>query len=257
MPFAMPSLDRPASASLRIALGNLFAEYLVGTRVPLTNLVFVFPLVALYEFASLTISQSAEPDRELVAQHLIRGAFSWIGLGGSWLAGLLLLTTLVLWHARTGRPWVVRPLIPLLMIVESALWTVPLVVLHQALLQAGGPHGDGRNRVLQTLGAGLYEELIFRLILVGGLLWFTSSLLNIRRNRAVMLAICVGALLFSGCHFQPIGAEAFSTPTFLHRVAAGAFLGWVFVQRGIGVACGAHILHNITVLAISPAPVPG
>jgi hypothetical protein len=239
------------SANPRVRVGQAISDYVRSTREPLYNLVFLLPLVVIYEVATIFVT-GVSPAHELVAQRIIRVTLGWIGVEGSWLAGVLLLATLLVWHLRTQRSWLVRPYVPLLMIVESAVLVLPLIVLHSLMLQIGGGGNNFRARLLQTFGAGLYEELLFRLYLVGGLMLLAHQL-RVRGPTVSVAIILIGGAVFAWCHFAPIGADAFGWPAFLHRMAAGAYLSFVFLRRGLGVAVGCHVLHNIILLMQSAA----
>lgn len=244
----LPETETPVSNNTRVRAGRLLGEYFEHTRAALYNLLFLFPLVAIYEIGILTVGPDSPLGRELVAERLIDNLFSWVGVGSSWLAGLLLLASLLFLHVQSGRPLLIRPFVPLGMIVESCMLTLPLYVLHDLMLQAGGGDSGLRNRLLQTIGAGLYEELLFRLYLVGGLAWLAQRLLR-RRDPILTVALALlGGAIFAACHVRPLGAEAFAGPAFFHRWMAGAYLSWIYLKRGLGISTGCHVLHNVILL---------
>ena len=250
----MPDLQvqpgSPISSSTRVRAGRFLSEYFQRTREPLYSLLFLLPLVVIYEIGVLTVAPGAPLGRELVAERIIHRSFSWLGISGSWLAGLLLLGSLLFLHLRSGRTWLVHPLVPLGMLIESCILTLPLYVLHGLMLQAGGigPEAGLRNRLLQTIGAGVYEELLFRLFLVGGLAWLARRF--IRQDDPLVTAVIslVGGAIFAACHIQPVGAEAFAALPFFHRWLAGAYLSFIYLKRGLGISTGCHVLHNVVLL---------
>ena len=201
---------------------------------------------------SLTAAEAGWRPPGLVAERLIAGAVGWLGLQGVWVAGALLLGVLLVWHLRVARGWYVHLAVFPIMLVEAAVLTIPLLVLHSLLLQIGGDELRGWTaRSLQALGAGLYEELTFRLLLVGGLVWFVRRGLRWRTTLATTLVVLIGAILFSAAHLLPVGSEAFDWSRFTHRALAGAYLGAIVLQRGLGIAVGCHVGHNVLLIALN------
>jgi Type II CAAX prenyl endopeptidase Rce1-like len=224
-------------------------RYYDSTRRPIYNLAFLFPLVAAYEFGAMMIRPLAMPERSLVAPALIERAVAWFGPAGAWVPGVALLITLVAWQVLSRQGWQIRLWIPPLMLVESAVLAIPLLVLSQFALQAGGEVIDGlKVRVLLALGASIYEELVFRFLLVSLLLWLAQDALALPTIPARVAAIVCGGLAFAACHVQPIGAEAFEITRFTIRAVAGAYLGLLFLTRGLGICTGCHAVFNLYLL---------
>ncbi len=135
------------------------------------------------------------------------------------LVGLSRLVDLGLEHLEEARPW----------------------------LEAGGsPSLPRAAAVLGYLGAGVYEEAIFRLALIPlgyGLL----RLLMTPKVLAGTLAVTGSALLFSIAHHAGLPGEPFTWYAFFFRWVAGVYFAWVFVVRGFGIAVGTHAAYDILV----------
>jgi len=99
-----------------------------------------------------------------------------------------------------------------------------------------------------SLGAGLYEELLFRVILVGGMAWLLSRATKKRRASYVVAAI-VGALLFSGVHYVGAFGDPFTLPSFTFRFLFGLALNALYLMRGFGVAAWTHALYDVMVVS--------
>ena len=96
------------------------------------------------------------------------------------------------------------------------------------------------------LGAGVYEEALFRLVLVP-VLFGLLRLLQTPQVLASALAVTGSALLFSLAHHAGTPGEAFTWFAFVFRWMAGVFFAWVFVIRGFGIAVGTHTAYDILV----------
>jgi hypothetical protein len=221
--------------------------YWEATREPLHCLVFLFPLVVIYESGALLLRPEAWPERQLVAEHLIQQLAAWVGTDAVWVPGVALVLTLLIWQFSRHKPWRVRRRVPLLMILESLVLTLPLFVLGKLLQQvAGGAPLEGlRVQMVLALGAGVYEELVFRFYLVSGLRLLLEGVGHVPKRAAILSAIVLAALIFAACHLRPIGSETFAWPAFLMLIAAGGYLSVVFVFRGLGVSTGCHAAYNL------------
>jgi len=118
--------------------------------------------------------------------------------------------------------------------------------------------GDHWPQLIGYLGAGIYEELFFRLMLIP-ILYGALIPLNLRPHGRLVTAVLVSSVLFSAAHYQwalEFGSwhwvsdfgETFAWSSFLFRLSAGVFFGTLFVVRGFGIAVGAHALYDVLVV---------
>ncbi len=96
-----------------------------------------------------------------------------------------------------------------------------------------------------SVGAGIYEELLFRLIIISLLTLLLIDIFRMKQVFGVALAVIISSLLFALHHYPPIGVDKWSTSEFAFRAAAGAYLAAVFVLRGFGLAVGCHIIYDV------------
>ena len=102
------------------------------------------------------------------------------------------------------------------------------------------------KELTRSIGAGIYEELLFRLILVSLFLVTFQKLEIFGENKILQsaLAVALAAALFSGFHFLG-GNEVAAFEPFIFRFYAGVLLGILFVVRGIGVTSYTHAIYNV------------
>jgi membrane protease YdiL (CAAX protease family) len=137
------------------------------------------------------------------------------------------------------------------LLVSSAVGLIFSVALQSfspeiAQSTTGGKVGSGMMLIL-SIGAGLYEELIFRVVLVGGLFWALNRWMG-KRKTAYILAALAGALIFSAVHYMgPLG-DAFELSSFTFRFLFGLALNGIFLARGFGVAAWTHALYDVLVV---------
>src|SRR5262249_33308380 len=112
-------------------------------------------------------------------------------------------------------------------------------------LQVSAPQ-PALGQVITYVGAGIYEELLFRLLLYSGLVvllrWLQSSLLI-----AVVLAAVASSAIFSLAHHVGPYGEAFDNYVFLFRMLAGLYFALLYQLRGFGIAVGAHACYDVVV----------
>jgi hypothetical protein len=109
-----------------------------------------------------------------------------------------------------------------------------------------GPFSSPTSRLVGFCGAGIYEEALFRLLLLPPVIWL-FSLFGATRPWAIGLAIVATSLAFSAAHYAGVQGEPFDWFSASFRCLAGAFFATLFVYRGFGIAAGTHALYDVLV----------
>ena len=213
---------------------------------PLDALVFLLPLIVFYEVASL-----ARQDR-VIAFDFLRRFFQLFGQVGMWAPGLAVIVILLATHVAAGDKWVVHWNRVGWMYVESVALSVPLLLLNWAvpLVSAAGNSSSLLDRLALGIGAGVYEELVFRLILISVIVMIGVDLLRRDRAPVAVAAVILSSLAFAAHHHRPIGAEPFELVRFLFRTMAGVYLAAIFWFRGYGPAAGCHAAYNVALVLL-------
>jgi len=144
----------------------------------------------------------------------------------------------------------------LYLMVEATIYAFALalllsIVVSQILpmfMQAGGLNSlSNLQKIALSLGAGLYEELFFRVVLVSGLLLILKYFIS-KRWIAKGTAIVLAALIFSLFHYVGALGDAFALGSFLFRFLFGLALNAIYLWRGFGVAAWTHSIYDIMVV---------
>ena len=106
------------------------------------------------------------------------------------------------------------------------------------------------SRFVMSLGAGVWEETVFRLGIMTGIVLLLERLLGLGRWLAVTIALLVSSVLFSAMHHIPPYGDPFAIGVFTFRVLAGAFFGLLYWFRGFAVAVYTHALYDLYVLVV-------
>ena len=101
-----------------------------------------------------------------------------------------------------------------------------------------------------SLGAGLFEELLFRVIIQGGIFLIFAKLLSFDSWLSGIIAVLIAAILFSFAHFLGEFGDPFEFSTFLYRVLYGVFFGVLIYFRGFAVTSWTHALYDVIVISI-------
>lgn len=111
------------------------------------------------------------------------------------------------------------------------------------VLEASAPPN---STLICYLGAGIYEEAIFRLALIP-LVYGGLRLIQAPGVVAGTLAITLSSLLFALAHHMGTPGEPFTWFAFIFRWAAGVYFAWIFLARGFAIAVGAHAAYDVMV----------
>lgn len=235
-------------------------EYFRYTRSSWYSYLFVLPLLVLYQV--LVVAANLGEHRVVVngADAMLQSFLSLLGVRG-WLASWIVLAVvagLVIYRAdavhrkgplRRGYFWGV--------LGESAVYATAFgtvvslltyfLLPRHALLQIGGGALNFWQQLATSLGAGLYEELVFRLCLTGGLIW-TLRRLGWKDTAAGITAVLASSFLFSLVHYLGPYADTLRLTSFTFRFVAGLVLTALFAVRGFAVAAWTHALYDVFLL---------
>jgi len=113
--------------------------------------------------------------------------------------------------------------------------------------------------IVTGIGAGIYEELIFRLILILALMLLFQDVLRFKRTSSIIISVLVSATLFSAHHHidflsgQLNQRDLFDWTEFTFRTIAGIYFAVLFAVRGFGITAGTHAFYDIIAVSIRAA----
>jgi hypothetical protein len=229
-------------------------DYSRLTHRPLHCLVFLLPLLAAYELgvAAIQAAHPGGPQVKLVAEDLLERFLAACGATGYHLPALAVVAILLSWQIFSKEPWKVNWPTILGMTGESLLLAFPLLALNYTIghvsvghLASGARSAGWFDQLILSIGAGIYEELVFRLMLISVLSFLLVDLMGIPKQYGLAAVIVLSSLAFAMQHQVPIGGEAYVPVRFAFRMLAGGFLASVFVLRGFAVAVGCHAFYDI------------
>jgi hypothetical protein len=223
---------------------------------------FALPLLILYEALAAALSRFAGEQMRNGADVMLRSAFVAVAGSRGPLLFVLCVIGVSIWLIardlrRGGR---LEPKVFLWMAAESIAYAlvfgVVIGTVTARLLRPFAPLAIGLaqqqlgvgTRLMLSLGAGLYEELLFRVILVSGLLLLGRRVLHFRPAIANAFAVAVGALIFSAFHYVGPYGDPFRLDSFVFRTIAGVAFSALYVFRGFGITAWTHAIYDVIVL---------
>jgi hypothetical protein len=226
--------------------------------------VFAFPLLVLYEMLAFALSGSELGEVRNGADVLLKSLF--IALGGRYgvTAFSLVLAGIggwLIWRDRRANG-AIRPRLFPVMFAEAVVYALLLggvvsaltsLLLRGRLTLLAGPFPGGGDAVafalptqlMISLGAGIYEELLFRVLLVSGLAAVARLVFGLGPPGAGVFAVVLGALIFSLFHYIGPYGDAFTLSSFTFRDIAGLVFSALYLVRGLGITAWCHALYDV------------
>lgn len=267
-------MTRAASAALPARSRPLPANYLQRAELPLASLAALLPLIILYELGTrlFAFDPTHQVEQRIIAFTLMQRFFELFGATGKYLPAMAVVCILLTWHIARNDPWRVRPSTLFGMLLEGFAWGVPLLAigtlsarylshyhlplfasditpLASCLLPLASPSSHSSSSLLVlSIGAGIYEELVFRLIGLTLLHVLFVDLLQFEKFWAYLYMVGISAVAFALYHY--LGNEAFAWRSFAFRTLAGVYFGALMLWRGFGVTALSHSSYDITVVLL-------
>ncbi|HYF49278.1 MAG TPA: CPBP family intramembrane glutamic endopeptidase [Planctomycetota bacterium] len=256
-------------------------SYWKETRHPLYSLALVLPFVAVYEVGIILMRSEFINGGDAIVRTLFGRFFYLVGVKVSFISLAILLAYLLFDQIKKKAPWRIDVQTLLTAFFESLIWAVLLFLLlsHTAPylpknsttaappvatrgsesspvpaarrdmaskeVKEAAPSGPQLQDFILYCGAGVYEELVFRVFLFGLLMLVLRHLFHMESAYAAVWSVVLAALIFSAFHH--IGGEMFTWSRFLQRVVAGLFFAAIYVTRSFGVAAASHSMYDIVV----------
>lgn len=226
-------------------------NYFSRSERPLNSLLFLLPLIVIYELGTLQYAQATGSPQHIVAFTMMQRFFALFGATGQHLPALAVAGVLFSVHLAGNHPWDFSVKLLTWMAIESLLLAIPLMLLcavlaiytRPGLMAVDGPRLI--EAVVFPVGAGIYEELVFRLIGFAVLSSLAKDVLGLPQRAVTWVVVAASALLFSSYHY--LGNEAFAWPRFGFRVVAGVYLSLLYLSRGFGITAGSHAAYDVMV----------
>ncbi len=236
--------------------------YFALSMKPLHILVFLLPVIILYELGSVGVFGPVKDSLE--AHQMLVRFFDLFGVVGLHLPALAIVVMLVIQHILSRDPLRFSIAVWFKMVVESAIFTFPLIILvmllkpngagEMVILQQAQGNPSQTSQLMLALGAGLYEEMLFRLVMIAMIHFLVTDVLGLSETKGYLIGLVLSSIAFAWHHDQIFlldGSIQWRMAFFYFL--AGMYFGVLFLMRGLGIAVGVHLFYDLLVLVIIPS----
>jgi len=246
--------DLPTRSNHSLSLRSDSGYWQISQQ-PLQGLLFLVPLLVLYELGASfypATTVSGVP-ADVSARLWLSRFFDIFGVTGVHLPGIIVVVVLLSLHLFSKHKWRFEPKVYAIMWVESLALAFPLFVfllvvarrplLAQAVETMGAPTYSLQTQLILSVGAGIYEELVFRLIGIALLHLILHDVLALPKEWAASLAIIISSVAFAQYHFSDVNPYTLSK--FIQYTLAGLYLAVIYQMRGFGIVAATHALYDV------------
>ncbi len=225
-----------------------------------SSLLLIFPLFLAYEIGLLLTPAKSGVDflSRRLFEALGRDSSAYLNLHLALGAGYLLLLT-ILWRRNSlflrgvGTMLLESSIYALtlgsfIIFVMDGLVGLEIMALGYPRLSMWSP--ELGNALVISLGAGVHEELIFRLGMMGAS-GFILIRLGVSRSLAIVCAALLSSALFAMAHHVGANADAFDMSLLVYRGIAGLAFAAIFYYRSLAHAVYCHFLYDFYVMALA------
>ena len=231
--------------------------YLKYTNNLLTSSLFIFPFLIIYEFlAFFKFKNSAYQIRntaDIILRDIVGIFSSNVMLFYSLLLLIIFLFFLIFKYEDIKKYKFNLPYISI-MYIEGIIFGIILVFLLYGIDIFNFnitivPSYDYSLLFYFCIGAAIWEEILFRLILIN-LFFFISKKLSINNNFSFIVSITFSSVLFSLFHYIGSLGDTFSMYSFIYRFVGGFYLSILYYYRGIGISMMSHFIYDFLLITI-------
>ena len=228
-------------------------SYLLKSRTSFYSFLFTLPLFFIYEINILFLSRDDILVVRNGADFLMRNileSFDIYGLYGLGLVFFLGLLVTYIFFIKEDQQQEINVNFLFIMLAESMLWSVVLYfLLFKFMVLLMNPVGKTiLQQVTLAIGAGIYEEFLFRVLLIAGLSGILGFVFMWDKTFKNIIAVVLSGGIFSAFHFMGEYGDFFSMELFLIRFFAGLILGVLYMYRGFGITAYTHSIYDLIVL---------
>lgn len=228
-------------------------SYLLKSKTSFYSFLFTLPLFFIYEINVLFLSWDDILVVRNGADFLMRNileSFDIYGLYGLGLVFFLGLLVTYIFFIKEDQQQEVNVNFLFIMLAESMLWSVVLYfLLFKFMVLLMNPVGKTiLQQVTLAIGAGIYEEFLFRVLLIAGLSGILGFVFMWDKTFKNIIAVVLSGGIFSAFHFMGEYGDFFSMELFLIRFFAGLILGVLYTYRGFGITAYTHSIYDLIVL---------
>ena len=213
------------------------------------SFLFILPLLVLYEVGIAMQGSGIKNTADVV----IKTPLILFGKNGSLIFNLLVIAFLFVSVFYIEKDYSFSSLIFIPMLMEGAVYALFVgyvlgFVVYEVLYPLTLAKLFSANMwqgIVLSVGAGVYEEIVFRLLLITVLYFVFTKLLKIKKPLSAIASVLIGALIFATVHYTGTLKDSFTYASFMFRLLSGLILSAIFMFRGLGVVVYTHAIYDV------------
>ncbi|MFP4353892.1 MAG: CPBP family intramembrane glutamic endopeptidase [Phycisphaerae bacterium] len=223
--------------------GDSYADL---THRPLYALVFVVAALAFSHIGAAMLDSRISPASRTDLLRFLH----YFHITARFLAPLTVVAVLIGQHVARRDPWSLRPSVLAGMVAEGFFWTLPLIVVGLLRGQVAAANGEagfhaGLDWLCADIGAAVYEEFVFRLLLINLAMLIFVDVLGLKEHFVLPAAVLCSAVAFAFYH--PLGQDQLFWARLITHSLEGLLWGTLLIYRGFGICVLSHISWNLFV----------
>lgn len=222
------------------------------------SFLFILPLLILYEVGIALYGSNIKNTADII----VKTPLMFLGRNGSLIFNSLVIVFLMVSLFYVEKEYRFSPLVFFPMLMESILYTLILglglgTVVYRILLPyildtLANPHStDIWMGIILSLGAGVYEEIVFRFLLITSLYFIFATLLKVNEFASATVSIILSTSLFTIMHYVGALGDTVTYANVTFRFLSGAVLSIIFLFRGLGITVYTHAIYDV-LLVLKP-----
>ena len=230
----------------------MIKDYFQKSESPFYSFIITLPMFLVYELGLFLMRGTEFSYIKNGADVLIEEAISTLGFDIFYLSSslfLLVFFVVAYYQKKNYQSFTIHKSYLAIMLLESFIYASLFLIFlgNMGLYLMDISVENIQFNLILSLGAGIYEELIFRvffLFIFYRLIQFIFKTMS--HFSAQFFALFISSILFSLFHFM--GSESFSQDAFTIRFIAGILLGLLYINRGFGITAITHSFYDIFVI---------
>tara|TARA_B100000029_G_scaffold474634_1_gene517170 strand:+ start:1676 stop:2395 length:720 start_codon:yes stop_codon:yes gene_type:complete len=228
-------------------------SYWTLSRSPYYSFIFVLPFLAIYEVMILILNKDEIISLRNGADVLMRQFLALFGEWGFYVLSISYILVFLLVFLIQKKDWnitVIKSDYLIGMLAEGTVWGFILYIFMKYIpVFLMFPSGKELfQQMTLAIGAGLYEELVFRVISIAIIFHFLRLVFQWNKQFSLIITIIISGIIFSAFHFAGPYGDDFTLFLFIYRLLAGIILGIIYVIRGFGIVSYAHMIYNFIII---------
>ncbi|MDR4508264.1 MAG: CPBP family intramembrane metalloprotease [Candidatus Brocadiaceae bacterium] len=223
--------------------------YLYRSKNLASSFLFILPLLILYE-VGIALQGSSMKN---VGDVIIKTPLTLFGKNGSLIFNSLVLIFLVISIFYIEKEYQFSSLIFIPMLVESIVYAIFLgfgmgLFVYKVLFPYTLANPFSTTvwmSIILSVGAGVYEEIVFRLLLISALYFIFTNLLKVSKPMGATISVLAGGLIFTVIHYIGVSSDLYTPANFTFRLLSGVILSVIFLFRGLGIAVYTHAVYDV------------